>query len=176
LRNVTKAEKAACGKRCRIRQDSITSKAMPTPIAASSSRLPLSTRTTLPLFIRAKPPFFLARAIVRGKFNSTKLPAFRGVVTGRRTKTPVLLILELLPLKNLFASGSQTLTGQETCVREHLRCSVSVSIPNLLLGSFCLSRIIGSVNLGRLDYLGNLRGFSENLLLFFGGVLARRIL
>jgi hypothetical protein len=44
-------------------------------------------------------------------------PVRKGVVAGMRTSTPLLLILELLPLKNRFASGSQTLTGQATCVR-----------------------------------------------------------
>jgi hypothetical protein len=40
-------------------------------------------------------------------------PARKGVVAGMRSSTPLLLILELLPLKNLFASGSQMLTARQ---------------------------------------------------------------
>ena len=104
------------------------SKRMATPMLASLSMFLRSTLTTFPLLIRANRPFSSANAIVRGKLISTMWPVRTGVVIGRETKTPVLLILVLRPLKNLFASGSQILTGQERVVRISVRCSIKVSI------------------------------------------------
>jgi hypothetical protein len=46
----------------------------------------------------------------------------------RNRYTPILLILELLPLKNLLAFGNQTLTGQDRSVLLSMRCSVIVSM------------------------------------------------
>jgi hypothetical protein len=112
--------------------DSIHSNTMPTPTVASSSSSPRSIRTTLPLLIRAKLPFLLASAIVRGKFSSTTCPARRGVVAGTLTSTPPLLMLLLLPLKNLFASGSHTLTGHATSVLVVFLCSL-VAVASLII-------------------------------------------
>ena len=120
--------------------------------------------------MRANTPFFFARAIVRGKFNSTTWPACSGVVTGSRTRTPVLLMLLDLPLKKRFASGNQTLTGQDTSVLALLRCSTNVSIPLFSKSvpdnyrtRFSNIFLIGSVNLGRLDELGKMRNFPKIL-------------
>jgi hypothetical protein len=107
-----------------------------TPIFASLSRFSRSILTTFPLLIRAKEPFTLASVSVRGKLTSTTCPILIGVVIGTITNVPVLLIFELLPLKNLFASGSQTLTGHESSVRLSLRCSIKVSISKSPLPSF----------------------------------------
>ncbi len=49
-----------------------------------------------------------------------------GAVRGIEMYTPPLLTLTLLPLKNLLASGSQTLTGQASSERASLRCSITV--------------------------------------------------
>jgi hypothetical protein len=81
------------------------------------------------------------------------------VVIGKLIKTPVLLMFELFPLKNLFASGSHILIGQERFVLISLRCSTNVSttvsifiillfkvVPSIFL-------IIGYVNLVSLGYL-----------------------
>ena len=99
-----------------------------TPILASLNISLCSTLTTLPPLIRANWPFCFANASVRGKLISTKWPERIGVVIGNLMKTPVLLMFALRPLKNLFASGSQTLTGQDSVVRLSLRCSIKVSI------------------------------------------------
>lgn len=100
---------------------------------ASLRMLLRSMRTTFPLFIRAKLPFSLASAVLRGKLTSTMFPGLTGVAIGRETRTPVLLIFALRPLKNLFASGSQTLTGHESSVLTCCRCSATVSIFNILM-------------------------------------------
>lgn len=112
------------------------SNAIATPILASLSTFLRSTLITLPLLIRANCPFSFAKVTVRGKLISTVWPDRTGVVIGTIIKTPVLLTLELWPLKNRFASGSQILTGQESCVRAFLRCSTTVSIILKLLYSF----------------------------------------
>lgn len=104
------------------------SNAIPKPMHASLSMFLRSTLTTRPFLIRANCPFSSAKSAVRGKFNSTTLPAWTGVVIGTVMKTPTLLMLELRPLKNLFASGTQTLTGQHRLARIHFRCSVKTSI------------------------------------------------
>ncbi len=104
------------------------SNAIAMPIVVSFRIFWRSTLTTLPLLTRANCPFSFASTSVRGKFTSTVLPARTGVVIGTVIKTPVLLMLALLPLKNLLASGSQRLTGQDSFVRVSLRCSINVSI------------------------------------------------
>ncbi len=63
-----------------------------------------------------KAAFSLGQRHCAREIQLDNMPARKGVVAGMRTSTPLLLILELLPLKNLFASGSQTLTGQATGV------------------------------------------------------------
>ena len=123
------------------------SKAMPTPISAVSSMFLRSIRTTLPFFIRANCPYCSAKSLVRGKFSSTIFPDLRGAVSGILTKTPVLLTLQLRPLKNLLASGSHTLTGHARVFRISLRCSavacivmisINITIPSLLILSAML--------------------------------------
>ncbi len=130
---------------------------MATPMLASLRILLRSTRTTFPLFIRANDPFSLANAVLRGKLTSTMFPGLTGVDIGRETSTPVLLIFVLRPLKNLFASGSQTLTGHESSVLTCCRCSATVSIFNILCikdRSIKLSCVIGNVKLGSLAKIG----------------------
>lgn len=140
------------------------SNAIPTPISAFSSRFFRSTLTILPVLIRANCPFSLARVSVRGKFSSTRWPVRIGAVTGSVIKTPVLLILQLLPLTNLFASGIQTLTGQATLLRLSFRCSIKACIVSISLkvipSMICL---IGNVKLDRLEYLGKIIRFLKKV-------------
>jgi hypothetical protein len=98
-----------------------------TPIVASLVIESRSTRITFPDFILANCPFFLARLMVRGKLISTTCPGFTGAAIGSDSNTPPFATLTVLPLKNLFASGSQRLTGQVSSVRPNLRFSITVS-------------------------------------------------
>jgi hypothetical protein len=130
---------------------------MATPMLASFRILLRSTRTTFPLFMRANDPFSLANSELRGKLISTMFPGLTGVAIGRDTRTPVLLIFAERPLKNLFASGSQTLTGHESSVLVCCRCSATVSIFNILCikdRSIKYSCVIGNVKLGCLAKIG----------------------
>jgi hypothetical protein len=68
------------------------------------------------------------------------VPARTGVVIGIVTKTPVRLMFALLPLKNLFASGSQMLTGQHKFVLCCLRCSITVPIVQFSLPTTLFQR------------------------------------
>jgi len=83
---------------------------------------------------------------------------------GTERKTPVRLIFTHEPLKNLFASGSQRLTGQARLVLVWLRCSVIVSISNLLNKAIAPStnNSIGNVNLDKLAYLGKILLWQKN--------------
>jgi len=92
-------------------------------------------------------------------------PARIGVVIGIVTNTPVLLILVLRPLKNLFAAGSQILTGQERSIRASLRCSIKVSIVYISFNGPSIYKFIGNVNLDRLVYLGKIVVFLRNFCL-----------
>jgi len=86
-------------------------------------------------FDTCKLSFFLRQGLCSRKIELYDLARLIGAVTGRVIKTPVLLILQLRPLKNLLASGIQTLTGQETTFRLSLRCSTKVSIVSTSLKS-----------------------------------------
>jgi hypothetical protein len=86
-------------------------------------------------------------------------PGRTGVVIGIDSSTPPFATLTVLPLKNLFASGSQMLTGQERVVRIALRFSTKVSASNTCaiirtpLTKNCSSLyrgFIGNVNLDKI--------------------------
>ena len=120
---------------------------------------------------------------MRGKFNSAVCPVLIGAVRGSLRKTPVLLTLQLRPLKNLLASGSHTLTGQASVLRLSLRCSDNASIINISIKHDVPSTtvLIGHVKMGRLVHLGEISCFHKKALsaaaraesgLFLSGMVA----
>jgi hypothetical protein len=129
----------------------IYSKAIPTPISAFSRRFFRSTLTILPLLIRANCPFSFAKVSVRGKLSSTRWPVRIGAVIGSVIKTPVLLILQLRPRTNLFASGIQTLTGQATLLRLSFRCSIKACIVSISLNIHSITDMVLSAMLIWID-------------------------
>jgi hypothetical protein len=104
-----------------------------------------STLTTTPLLIREYCPFSFASASVRGKLISKECPKRIGAVMGSFKRTPLLLMFELRPLKNLLASGSQMLTGQDITLRVSLRFSTKVSIFFVSIQSFLQFRNLSAM-------------------------------